>query len=639
MDTTPTASSTKAVTSGGVKTALDSKVSSITKNDTTITPTNGVANIGYIPTTYPAETGTVQEIIQALRVRPGGSQGSVDVKASTISTVSVPANWYNYIWLPHRTGNASGDNQNYGTLILTPLTGTPKVYVIEGQSLHNESPTYRAKILADSDHVHGNIQTAGALQTTDVTIASGDKLVITDASDSNKVARASAAFDGSTTSKVLTQKGTFESISGITPVQYYLPSGTKNTGSGFDITRAESVLQSCQTSFSDWNVFTLLYDVTEFCDGTIVNQSAEHSYFIGTIMSRRIGGAPGTNQAMISAHVGYSNPITTTGYCVLRSSNSSSVNPVLIKSDIERITDWNTGLYTFTVGETPILDTSLSGANYGEIACTEGQTVYISTHTGSSYTAYKAWAFVNSSNKVISVCDTFRYNGEMEAPAGATKLIVQIKSNYAAYSVNGVKSESPKYYLGVQFVSWTSALLTFFGSWKTRTTASTSFAARPLLMTHLSNIGAQDSRVIPPGYTIIKNSKRNIDADTTDKLTTARQLAVSLSNTTTNTTFNGTADVTNIKTTGTLGIANGGTGATTKKAAEFAICGNMQQATAAMQDNYQIVFSQVGSAQSATNGVFLYRTVSTVWDYFKEKIKADSHCLDSDDAIDIWNSI
>lgn len=63
-----------------------------------------------------------------------------------------------------------------------------------------------------STHTHGNITSGGALQTTDVAIANGDKLVITDASDSNKIARSSTAFDGSTITKALTQKGTFESV-------------------------------------------------------------------------------------------------------------------------------------------------------------------------------------------------------------------------------------------------------------------------------------------------------------------------------------------------------------------------------------------------------------------------------------------
>lgn len=65
---------------------------------------------------------------------------------------------------------------------------------------------------AAGNHTHGNITNAGALQSTDVSIANGDKLVVTDASDSNKIARTSAAFDGSTTTKCLTQKGTFETF-------------------------------------------------------------------------------------------------------------------------------------------------------------------------------------------------------------------------------------------------------------------------------------------------------------------------------------------------------------------------------------------------------------------------------------------
>lgn len=61
-------------------------------------------------------------------------------------------------------------------------------------------------------HTHGNIQNGGTLQTNDITIANGDKLVVTDSSDSSKVARTSISFDGSTTTKALTQKGTFETF-------------------------------------------------------------------------------------------------------------------------------------------------------------------------------------------------------------------------------------------------------------------------------------------------------------------------------------------------------------------------------------------------------------------------------------------
>lgn len=60
---------------------------------------------------------------------------------------------------------------------------------------------------AESSHTHGNIANGGTLQTNDITIANGDKLVVTDTSDSNKVARASLTFDGATTDQMLSKKG------------------------------------------------------------------------------------------------------------------------------------------------------------------------------------------------------------------------------------------------------------------------------------------------------------------------------------------------------------------------------------------------------------------------------------------------
>ena len=66
--------------------------------------------------------------------------------------------------------------------------------------------------MTPTSHTHGNIQNGGTLQTNDITIANGDKLVVTDSSDSSKIARTSVSFDGSTTTKALTQKGTFETF-------------------------------------------------------------------------------------------------------------------------------------------------------------------------------------------------------------------------------------------------------------------------------------------------------------------------------------------------------------------------------------------------------------------------------------------
>lgn len=53
---------------------------------------------------------------------------------------------------------------------------------------------YLRRTKADSSHAHGNITSTGTL-TSDITIANGDKLVVTK-SGTNKVSRASLAFDG-----------------------------------------------------------------------------------------------------------------------------------------------------------------------------------------------------------------------------------------------------------------------------------------------------------------------------------------------------------------------------------------------------------------------------------------------------------
>ena len=65
---------------------------------------------------------------------------------------------------------------------------------------------------AKSDHVHGHINNNGTITSNGVDLASGDRLAIVDSSDSSLVKKTNISFDGSTTSKALTQKGTFESV-------------------------------------------------------------------------------------------------------------------------------------------------------------------------------------------------------------------------------------------------------------------------------------------------------------------------------------------------------------------------------------------------------------------------------------------
>ena len=65
---------------------------------------------------------------------------------------------------------------------------------------------------ADADHIHGNLNTDGELTGGAFVITNGDRLLISDASHNNRLRMSNVIFDGSTKSKALTQKGTFESF-------------------------------------------------------------------------------------------------------------------------------------------------------------------------------------------------------------------------------------------------------------------------------------------------------------------------------------------------------------------------------------------------------------------------------------------
>ena len=58
---------------------------------------------------------------------PGIRGGSINV---TVSSLNVPTGWYNFLYIPHRTGYGGGDNMNYGTLLLFPLVENISTFYI-----------------------------------------------------------------------------------------------------------------------------------------------------------------------------------------------------------------------------------------------------------------------------------------------------------------------------------------------------------------------------------------------------------------------------------------------------------------------------------------------------------------------------
>lgn len=78
---------------------------------------------------YAPAANTIPNLLDDVRLS-SGCIGSVSITtAYTSNGITIPATWYNYIYIPHRTGGidgsatGAGDNVNYGTLILSGMTG------------------------------------------------------------------------------------------------------------------------------------------------------------------------------------------------------------------------------------------------------------------------------------------------------------------------------------------------------------------------------------------------------------------------------------------------------------------------------------------------------------------------------------
>jgi len=107
---------------------------------------------------------------------------------------------------------------------------------------------------AASDHVHGSITNAGAI-TSDTSVASGDKLVIADNSDSSKLKRSGISF-GSSTTTFLRNDGTWQTPAG---------------GSGGDVTFLDVTVdweEYYQTFATAWSEDLCVY-FTEYLENDI----------------------------------------------------------------------------------------------------------------------------------------------------------------------------------------------------------------------------------------------------------------------------------------------------------------------------------------------------------------------------------
>lgn len=110
-------------------------------------------------------------------------------------------------------GIAGGDASVIASNITLSTTAQPYITINNSSktiALPATDPYTSARTPAS--HAHGQLTNAGAITSTAVALASGDSLVFVDSSDSSKIKKTSITFDGSTTTKYLSQAGTWVSV-------------------------------------------------------------------------------------------------------------------------------------------------------------------------------------------------------------------------------------------------------------------------------------------------------------------------------------------------------------------------------------------------------------------------------------------
>ena len=157
-------------------------------------------------TTYTLSNGTTNNTITL--TSSDSSEAAQTVTINDVAHASTADKVANSLTIKLNGGKVEGSN----------------LFTYDGSTEKSVNITASGIGAAANSHTHGNITNAGALQTDDVAIAEGDKLVITDSSNGGKVARSSVGFNGSTTTMALTPKGAWNYFA------QYIDSGVKADG-------------------------------------------------------------------------------------------------------------------------------------------------------------------------------------------------------------------------------------------------------------------------------------------------------------------------------------------------------------------------------------------------------------------------
>lgn len=214
-DTTYTGTGLISINSSNVisTTAQANVIETVKVNGTALTPSSKAVDIS-VPTITDTYSSTSTNGMSGKAV--ASALGTLDVTgASSISASKTISAW------SETDGKVSITTQDI-SITKSQVSDFPTLGTASAKDVPSSGNASSTQVVMGNDtrltnsrtptsHTHGNIQNNGTLQTTDITIANGDKLIVTDASSStaNQVARTSVTFDGSTTTQCLTKKGTW----------------------------------------------------------------------------------------------------------------------------------------------------------------------------------------------------------------------------------------------------------------------------------------------------------------------------------------------------------------------------------------------------------------------------------------------
>ena len=211
----------------------------------------------------------------------------------------------------------------------------------------------------------------------DITIANGDKLVVTDSSNSNKVSHTSLSFDGSTSTKCLTQKGTWETFSNNSGTVTSVAASGNN-----GISISGSPITSSGTITIGLNLSTAINGLSEGTSSATANDYIVAQYAGGgtsntTYYRRKVGKIlDALTSTQVVTALGYTPPTENTTYTANTTSIGSAsgwsagTKPSLsyTSRSIPNVTAANTpttavisgGILTFTAGTALTLGTAIS---------------------------------------------------------------------------------------------------------------------------------------------------------------------------------------------------------------------------------------------------------------------------------------